>query len=155
MYKLRCDDRSGSRTGPEVMTGETTQLASSVRPDFGNAQDDRGECMSAVRLLTCLESPHLGLALTGDVKRSPERLLVIKSAVGRTPLGTRGELRSLAVPRGSGTSSSDKPTGQCRRRAVLGKTRCPVRRGRPADVSMATLVRHQSGESPGQRICRA
>ena len=151
MYKLRCDDRSGSRTGPEVMTGETTQLASSVRPDFGNAQDNRGECMSAARLLTCLESSHLGLALTGDVKRSLEWLLVSKSAVGRTPLGRRGELRSLAVPRGSGTSSSDKPTGQCRRRAVLGKTRCPVRRGRPADSIMASLVRHRQTKGSANR----
>ena len=33
-YKQTGDDWSGCRTGPEVMTEKTTQLLSSVRPDF-------------------------------------------------------------------------------------------------------------------------
>ncbi len=96
--------------------------------------------MSAARLLTCLESSRLGRALTDDVKRSLDRLLASKPVVGRTPLGTRGELWRLAAPRGSVTSSSDTPIGQCRRRAVLGKTRCPVRRGGPEDTRTANPV---------------
>jgi hypothetical protein len=42
-YKCFGDGWSGSRTGPEVMTSETAQLALSVRPDFGCVLTDKEE----------------------------------------------------------------------------------------------------------------
>ncbi len=74
MYKFAGDDRSGSRTGPEVMTGETTKLASSVRPDFGCVCHDEGrmhECRKAMNMPQKVRtSPS---ALVSEVKRSPDR----------------------------------------------------------------------------------
>ena len=74
MHKLSGEDRSGSRTGPEVTTGKTTQRAPSVRPDFGCVSgDEEGwhECRKAMNMLETVQA--LQQTLSQAAKQSLDR----------------------------------------------------------------------------------